>query len=171
LKLERYGIGIAKGMALTLQHLFRKNVTTQYPGKRLDPSRRIRGQQFVWRQDLCTGCASCAKTCPHGIIRITTSTNGDNRYIVDKIEFDTGRCMYCGLCVEVCPYNALYMGRSYEQAKYSRGLIWADKELLMAPTDEEISAYGHTELEEKLPEQTLLVYGQFSREMEAKKDD
>jgi formate hydrogenlyase subunit 6/NADH:ubiquinone oxidoreductase subunit I len=171
LRLERYGMGIAKGMALTLKHLFRKNVTTQYPEKRLEVSRRTRGQQFVWRVDLCTGCATCAKTCPHGIIRIKTSTNGENRYIVDEIDFDTGRCMYCGLCVEACPYNALFMGRSYEQAQYSKILIYADKEVLMAPSEEEVSAYGHPELEEKLPKQTLLVYGQISRETAPKEND
>ena len=157
-------------MALTFKHLFRKNVTTQYPEKRLQMSRRIRGQQFVWRSDLCTGCATCAKSCPHGIIRIVTSKNGDEKYVVDKMEFDIGRCMFCGLCVEVCPYNALYMGRSYEQARYSRRLLWADKEILMSP-DNEPSAYGHPELEGGIPEQTLLVYGQISKEMAAKDDN
>ncbi len=89
---------------------------------------------------------------------------------MDKIEFDTGRCMFCGLCVEACPFNALYMGRSYEQARYSHRLLWADKEILMAPQDE-VSAYGHPELEERLPKQTLLVYGQFSQEMVATEND
>ena len=151
-------------MALTLKHLFRKKVSTQYPEKRLETSRRIRGQQFVWRSDLCTGCATCAKSCPHGIIRIATSKNGENKYKVDNIEFDTGRCMFCGLCVEACPYNALYMGRSYEQGRYSRKLVWADMETLMSP-DNEASSYGHPEMDEKLPLQTLLVYGQISKDM------
>jgi len=78
--------------------------------------------------------------------------------------------MFCGLCVEVCPYNALYMGRSYEQARYSRRLLWADKEILMSP-DNEPSAYGHPELEEGIPKQTLLVYGQISKEIAAKDDN
>ena len=86
MRLEKYGLGIAKGMALTLKHLFRRNITTQYPEMRLQVSRRIRGQQFVWREDLCTGCATCAKSCPHGIIQIKTSKNGENKYIVDRIE-------------------------------------------------------------------------------------
>jgi NADH-quinone oxidoreductase chain I len=151
-------------MALTLKHLFRKKVSTQYPEKRLETSRRIRGQQFVWRSDLCTGCATCAKSCPHGIIRITTSKNGENKYKVDSIEFDTGRCMFCGLCVEACPYNALFMGRGYEEGRYSRKLLWADMEQLMSP-DNEASSYGHPEMDEKLPLQTLLVYGQISKDM------
>ena len=156
-------------MALTLKHLFRKKVTTQYPEKRLETSRRIRGQQFVWRGDLCTGCATCAKSCPHGIIQISTSRNGGNKYNVDKLEFDIGRCMFCGLCVEACPYNALFMGRSYEQARYSRSLLWADRETVMDP-NLEASSYGHPELDEKLPKQTLLVYGQISKDMVGKDD-
>jgi len=78
--------------------------------------------------------------------------------------------MFCGLCVEACPYNALYMGRSYEQARYSRELIWADKETLMDPANE-ISAYGHPDLESGIPKQSLLVYGEFSQEMVAKHDN
>lgn len=156
-------------MALTLKHLFRKKITTQYPEKKLETSRRIRGQQFVWRSDLCTGCATCAKSCPHGIIHIETSKYVDNKYIVDKIEFDIGRCMFCGLCVEACPYNALYMGRSYEQGKYSRRLLWADRETVMSP-DVEASSYGHPEMDKKMPLQTLLVYGQITKET-ADKDD
>ncbi|MEE8471385.1 MAG: NADH-quinone oxidoreductase subunit I [Dehalococcoidia bacterium] len=164
MRLERFGLGIAKGLALTFKHLFRPIVTTQYPDQKLQPSRRIRGQQFVWRIDLCTGCATCAKSCPHGIIHIETSRNGDNKYVVDRIEFDTGRCMFCGLCVEVCPFNALYMGQSYEESRYSRRLLWADRETLMSP-ESKPSAYGHPELEGQIPRQTLLIYGEISKDM------
>ena len=169
MKLEGTGLGIAKGMALTLKHLFRKKITTQFPEKRLETSRRIRGQQFVWRADLCTGCATCAKSCPHGIIHIETSKNGGNKYLVDKIEFDIGRCMFCGLCIEACPYNALFMGQSYEQGRYTRALLWADKETVMSP-DNKMSAYGHPEMEAGMPEQTLLVYGQISKDTVGKDD-
>jgi formate hydrogenlyase subunit 6/NADH:ubiquinone oxidoreductase subunit I len=78
--------------------------------------------------------------------------------------------MFCGLCVEACPYNALYMGRSYEQGRYSRRLLWADMETLMSP-EVEASSYGHPEMDEKLPQQTLLVYGQITRDAVGEKDD
>jgi len=77
--------------------------------------------------------------------------------------------MFCGLCVEACPYNALYMGRGYEEGKYSRKLLWADMETLMSP-DNEASSYGHPEMDEKLPKQSLLVYGQLSKDMVDKDD-
>jgi ferredoxin len=28
--------------------------------------------------------------------------------------------MFCGLCVEACPYDALFMGSGFEQGRYSR---------------------------------------------------
>jgi hypothetical protein len=62
------------------------------------------------------------------------------------------------------------MGRRYEQAQYSRRLVWADKEILMA-TEDEISAYNHPEFEDQLPRQSLLVYGELSNEMTVEKND
>jgi formate hydrogenlyase subunit 6/NADH:ubiquinone oxidoreductase subunit I len=99
-----------------------------------------------------------------------TSQRADNTYLVESMVFDTGRCMYCGLCVEACPYDALFMGQSYEQARYARRWLWADKEALMSP-DARPSAYYHPELEEQIPRQTLLVYGEYSRDMIAEEND
>jgi formate hydrogenlyase subunit 6/NADH:ubiquinone oxidoreductase subunit I len=78
--------------------------------------------------------------------------------------------MYCGLCVEACPYNALYMGSAYEQAQYNRRLLWSNKEVLTDPQNE-ISAYGHPEIEENIPRQSLLVYGELSKETVAREND
>ena len=48
----------------------------QYPEERLTQHPRFRGEDFVWYEERCTGCASCAKYCPLGIIRIVTSPGG-----------------------------------------------------------------------------------------------
>ena len=39
---------------------------------------RFRGQEFNWFEDRCTGCASCAKYCPLGIIEIETHPGENN---------------------------------------------------------------------------------------------
>ena len=43
---------------------------------RLPQHPRFRGEEFTWYEQRCTGCASCAKYCPLGIIRIVTGTTG-----------------------------------------------------------------------------------------------
>jgi len=147
-----------KGLSVTIRHLFRHPTVNQYPEQRLNISRRNRGNELIWSREKCTGCATCAKTCPQGAIEIITATNAkDNKYDVEKYQVDTGYCIQCGLCVEACPYDALFMGYSYERAKYRRGeLVQSDDELLESP-ERPASGYFHPDIAEKLPEQTLLV--------------
>jgi formate hydrogenlyase subunit 6/NADH:ubiquinone oxidoreductase subunit I len=158
LKFERYGIGIIKGLTVTIRHLLRHPTVSQFPEQRLNISRRSRGNELVWSRERCTGCATCAKTCPQGAIEIVTTTNlADNKYEVEKYQVDTGYCIQCGLCVEACPYDALFMGYSYERAKYRRGdLVQANDELLESP-ERPVSGYFHPDIARKLPRQTLLV--------------
>ena len=156
LKFQRYGNGIVKGMAVTIRYLLRHPVTTQYPEQRLTTSRRLRGNELVWTEARCTGCSTCAKACPQGAILIVTAQSGD-RLTVEKYEVDTGYCIQCGLCVEVCPYEALRMGYSYERAKYRRGELVQRDDELAASADRPASGYMYPDEAAKLPPQTLLV--------------
>ena len=102
---------------------------------RLPQHPRFRGQEFTWYEERCTGCASCAKYCPLGIIRIVTSPSGafmqeGEKYDIDVFDIDIGRCMFCGLCVEACPYDALHMGSGFEEGSYSRSQLVIDVERL-----------------------------------------
>jgi len=159
LKFERYGKGIAKGLTVTIRHLFRHPVTVQYPEQRLNTSRRIRGNELVWSKEKCTGCATCAKTCPQGVIEIVTSTDlVENKYVVETYEIDTGYCIQCGLCVEACPYEALFMGYAYELARYRRGeLVQSKEDMMLELGEKQPSGYFYPEIAAKLPRQTLLV--------------
>ena len=155
---KRYGKGILKGMSVTIRHLFRIPVTSQYPEQRLNPSRRTRGNELIWKQEKCTGCGTCAKTCPQGSINIVTSVKlEENKYKVEKFEVDMGYCIFCGLCVEACPYDALFLGYSYERARYRRGELVMNKEDLLESAEHRPSAYAHPEIAAQLPEQSLLV--------------
>ena len=158
MKFERYGIGIAKGLTVTIRHLLRHPTVSQYPEQRLNISRRTRGNELVWNQEKCTGCGTCAKTCPQGAIEIITSTDPvENKYVVEKYEVDTGYCIQCGLCVEACPYDALYMSYAFECAKYRRGELVQGKEVMLESADRQPSGYFHPDIAAKLPRQTLLL--------------
>ena len=151
------GKGILKGMVVTFTNLIRPSPTTQYPEQRLTVSRRIRGTELVWSKTNCTGCATCARTCPQGVIKVVTHRGAKNMYEVETFEVDSGYCIHCALCVEACPYNALFMGYIYERAKYRRGELVMQKED-MAIEHEKASGYFHPEVAQTLPEQELLVY-------------
>ena len=92
---------------------------------------RFRGQEFSFYEQRCTGCASCAKYCPLGIIKIVTNRSGDDmqegeKYGLEVFDIDIGRCMFCGLCVEACPYDALHMGSGFEEGDYERQRLVID---------------------------------------------
>ena len=102
---------------------------------RLPQHPRFRGQEFTWYEERCTGCASCAKYCPLGIIRIVTDPSGTfmqegEKYDIEVFDIDIGRCMFCGLCVEACPYDALHMGSGFEEGSYARDDLVIDVERL-----------------------------------------
>jgi NADH-quinone oxidoreductase subunit I len=120
-----YGLEMAKGLMVTLSNLLRKPFTVSYPEQRVRQHPRFRGEEFTWYEERCTGCASCAKYCPLGIIKIVTSPSetaplqGD-KYLLETFDIELQRCMFCGLCVEACPYDALFMGSGFEEAQYRR---------------------------------------------------
>ena len=146
-----YGLKMAKGLLVTLKNLTKRPFTVQYPEQRLSQHPRFRGEEFVWYEERCTGCASCAKYCPLGIIKIVTSPSesapleGD-KYRLEVFDIEIARCMFCGLCVEACPYDALFMGSGFEQGQYSRKemVIGLDQ---LRQADKRPSSYFRPQLE------------------------
>jgi ferredoxin len=62
------GLGIAKGMALTLRRFFEPKVTIKYPEDRRDPPPKFRGRLQLlydeWGTLKCETCFQCAQACP-----------------------------------------------------------------------------------------------------------
>ena len=79
----------------------------------------------------------------------------ENKFEVEKYMIDTGYCIQCGLCVEVCPFEALFMGYSYERAKYRRGELVQNDGGFLATDDRQRSGYMYPEIAAILPEQTF----------------
>jgi NADH-quinone oxidoreductase chain I len=159
LKLKSYGEGIAKGMVVTMKNAVREPITTQYPEKKLNISRRSRGNQLIWNKPACISCSMCARACPVNCITMVTSRDENKKLQMDKMDVDTGVCISCGLCVEACPQKCLFMSRDYEKAVYSRKKLKLTKEDILMNEQSKPSGYYSPENETKLPKQTLLIDG------------
>ena len=77
------------------------------------------------------------------LFRIITHKGDDKRKKIDSYAINLGRCIYCGLCAEVCPELAIVMGDRFENASLARAQ-YAGKHELLRPIDE---AKTHTQLE------------------------
>ena len=157
MKLNRFGEGIAKGMAITLKNFIRRPITTQYPEQKLNISRRTRGNQLVWEKNTCIACGACSRACPTNCLTMAVSRDENNKLKVDGMDLDVGLCIACGLCVEACPKKCLFMSYLYEKARYSKKQFFLKKEDLIITEKSQPSGYFSPENEAKLPKQTLLI--------------
>ena len=50
--------------------------------------------------------------------------------VLDRFAIDYALCMYCGICVEVCPFDALFWSPEFEYGEYDIDLMTHEKERL-----------------------------------------
>ena len=124
-----YGLGVLRGMAITLRRAFTAPITVQYPEEERIIPLRAR-TNLVWFEERCTGCSTCAQACPDGCILVETSPGEDRSFNVERYEIDFRLCMYCGLCVEACPYEAIQAGGPLDDAAVVFDHLHRNKETL-----------------------------------------
>jgi formate hydrogenlyase subunit 6/NADH:ubiquinone oxidoreductase subunit I len=80
---------------------------------------------------VCVACNICARACPDDCIYLTGDRySGDKttkKNIVRDYFIDLGRCSYCGICVEVCPFDANEMTPHFELSTYDRQQLIYDR--------------------------------------------
>jgi len=120
------GLGLLKGLAVTLKHLGQRSITQEYPHERPNLPPRTRGV-IALKQENCTVCYKCSRECPDWCIYIDAhketnppASGGRARSVkvLDRFAIDYALCMYCGICVEVCPFDALFWSPEFEYAEY-----------------------------------------------------
>jgi NADH-quinone oxidoreductase subunit I len=135
---------LSQGLAVTLENLFKKPFTVQYPDEQLAMFPRFRGLHILTRHEdgleRCVGCELCAVACPADAIFVEAAENDPQdpqshgeRY-ARRYEINMLRCIFCGMCEEACPEDAIYLEKKYELADYSRdSFIYTKDELLVGP--------------------------------------
>jgi formate hydrogenlyase subunit 6/NADH:ubiquinone oxidoreductase subunit I len=102
---------------------YRKEVTEQYPdpiSSRTADDLPSRSRGLLYNDiERCTGCKECEMVCPTDCIRVETEPGSDASKIwVTTFDIDFSRCIFCGLCVEVCVPQSLIHTKQYEGAVY-----------------------------------------------------
>jgi NADH-quinone oxidoreductase subunit I len=80
----------------------------------------------------CTSCMICVRECPTWCISLDSHTEqvsepGARRprsvAVLDRFAIDFGLCMYCGICVDVCPFDALEWRPDFDYSATDRAAL------------------------------------------------
>jgi NADH-quinone oxidoreductase subunit I len=148
-----------KGMGVTIGTMFRTILlphkylnTVNYPKDKENPHPRARGV-IALDTEACTVCMLCARNCPDWCIYIEGHKEEKQpdkpggrvrvRATLDRFDIDYALCMFCGICVEVCPFDALFWSPEYEYSETRMGNMLHDIDkltdwLATVPADPEL---------------------------------
>jgi NADH-quinone oxidoreductase subunit I len=134
-----------------MKHIFMRRLTLRYPEKKFDlygdgyqydPKTGTgiagyRGRHLL-HIEKCTGCSLCSMMCK-GITQAIEMLNLPAKEIpVNKRslfpQIDYSKCVYCGFCVDACPFRALIETNDYEVVGYDREcLVFTPEQLAIFP--------------------------------------
>jgi NADH-quinone oxidoreductase subunit I len=138
--------GLAKGMATTLIHLFRRKITEEYPEYKRPLPERSRARIILTRDpdgdERCVACFLCSAVCPVSCISMEGAERGDGRRYAPWFRINFARCIYCGFCEEACPTLAIQLTPDFEHCDYDILKLVAEKEDLLVDHGGKESGYN-----------------------------
>jgi NADH-quinone oxidoreductase subunit I len=103
------------------------------------PPLRSRGTIGLLEEN-CTVCMLCARECPDWCVYIDSHTESvqppepharpRTRNVLDRFAIDFSLCMYCGICLAVCPFDALFWAPEFAYAGTSLVELTHERERL-----------------------------------------
>ncbi len=109
---------ILQGLWVTLRRYFSPKATIQYPEKVKPPAERFRGILRLHVDEagapLCIACKACQRACGTDCFDIEGERpEGAKTMRPTKFDWKLDRCSFCGLCVEVCPTQAIRFSKEF----------------------------------------------------------
>jgi NADH-quinone oxidoreductase subunit I len=93
-------------------------------------------------EESCTVCMLCVRECPDWCIEIeghTETLPADETHrrprtenVLDRFAIDFALCLYCGICIEVCPFDALHWAPEASYAEPARAGLVHERDRLAA---------------------------------------
>ena len=121
------GAGLVSGLATTARTMLAPARTREYPDVKPPLPPRSRGVIALLTEN-CTVCMLCARECPDWCIYIESHKEtvpaaepggrDRQRNMLDRFAIDFSLCMYCGICIEACPFDALHWSPEFEYAEF-----------------------------------------------------
>ena len=82
------------------------------------------------KAEACTSCLLCIKECPTQCMGLDRHQEPDPEtasaprprliHVLDDFRIDFARCMNCGICIEVCPFDALQWNADFDYPESNR---------------------------------------------------
>jgi len=120
------------GLKTTGKYLPTRAVTLQYPDERWPMPERSRGVVVLLSDPEtgelnCNACQVCMRQCPVSAITVTQAKNEKGERYPESFTIDNTLCCFCGICEEVCNFDAIKLTGKYEFSVFNKADLIYDK--------------------------------------------
>jgi NADH-quinone oxidoreductase subunit I len=141
--------GTWKALVAGLRQLPKKRMTMRYPEVQTqlpsyyvyDPKLGVakagyKGRHILWL-DKCTGCQLCSIACENisqaiEMVKVNRNQPNNKKSIFPQVDY--AKCVFCGFCVDACPFYALGMTDDFNLVSTSKkNMVYSPEKLAIPP--------------------------------------